>query len=83
METWESRKIESIDYSRAPFDGSSSRMDFGRFVDNVRVRYERFRKQSHYHYLAENKNNDTSIGTPFIVVLPLARAVYWRSYLRG
>ena len=29
METWESRKIDSIDYSRAPFDGSSYRMDFG------------------------------------------------------
>jgi hypothetical protein len=58
MEAWESRKIESIDYSRAPFDGSSYRMDFGRFVDNVRVHYERFRKESPYHYLAENKNND-------------------------
>ena len=33
-------------------------MDFGRFVDNVKVGYERFRKQSPYHYLAENKNND-------------------------
>jgi hypothetical protein len=37
MEAWESRKIESIDNSRARFDGSSRRMDFGRFVDNVTI----------------------------------------------